>query len=267
MAEYGLTDNVIGLIMDGTGYGDDGAIWGGEVFILQNGEIARKYHLEYVPQAAGDASVRYPSRMAQSWLMSAGVWSDFWRERMGMTETEAKLNGGMIRNNINTIPTSSAGRLFESVGAMVLGINKNEYEAHAAMALEAVATTPSHGRADPAPTYPYEIANNKIIMTPVIRAIAADVSDNVNASHIAQKFHNTFALVLADCAIKLSEISGIKGVALSGGVFQNKLLLEQVEKLLVKAGLNCYIPINIPANDGCIALGQAYYVVVGGAKS
>ncbi|MDR2884438.1 MAG: carbamoyltransferase HypF [Deferribacteraceae bacterium] len=255
MAEYKLTDNVIGLIADGTGYGDDGSIWGCEVFALQNGVISRDYHLEYVPQVGGDASVRYPSRMAQSWLTHAGVWSEELQERMGITAEECKLTNALIKSNINTIPTSSAGRLFESVGAMVLRINKNEYEAHAAMALEAIANDNS-GR------YSFELQNGNILLAPAIQELTQDIIDGTPLADISAKFHNTFAESLVECAKKIACDRGITDVALSGGVFQNKKLLERVEKLLVKAGLNCYIPIRVPSNDGGISLGQAYWCII-----
>ncbi|MDR0454767.1 MAG: carbamoyltransferase HypF [Deferribacteraceae bacterium] len=253
MAEHGLTDNVIGVIMDGTGYGDDGTVWGGEIFTFKNGEITRDYHLQTVPQAGGDAAVKYPSRMAQSWLMTAGVWDEnYWCGRMRLDKKIAALNAGMINGRLNTLLSSSAGRLFESVGAMALGITENEFEAHSAMAFEAVA-------GNDFTLYPYSVKDGKIAVSDMIRGIAADIRNGVDVKAVSSRFHYTFARAMADCCASLSKEKGIKDVVLSGGVFQNKLLLEQLSYMLAVEGLNCLTHINVPANDGCISLGQAYY--------
>ena len=253
MAEHKLTNNVIGVILDGTGYGDDGSIWGGEIFTLRNGEAEREYCLQNVIQPGGDAAARYPSRMAQSWLMKAGVWDEkYWRKRMNLSEKTAKLNEEMVLRRINSLPTSSAGRLFESVGAMALGIGANEFEAHAAMALEAAA-------GNDFTLYPYSIEGGSIVVTDMIREIAADIRKGVDIGSVSSRFHFTFARAAADCCVILSKRYGIKDVALSGGVFQNKLMLECLIYMLTNEGMNCRTHLSIPANDGCISLGQAYY--------
>ncbi len=258
MAEHSLTDNVIGVILDGTGYGDDGSIWGGEIFTLQKGEIMREYHLQTVPQAGGDAAAKHPSRMAQSWLMAAGVWDEkYWCGRMGLDEKTSALNAGMIKSGLNVLPTSSAGRLFESAGAMALGITTNEFEAHAAVALENAA-------GNDFTLYPYTITNSEIFVMDMIRYMAADIRKGKDISAVSSRFHYTFARAAADCCVKLAKKKEIKDVVLSGGVFQNKRLLEQLSYMLKQEGINCLTHVYVPANDGCISLGQAYYRYIAG---
>lgn len=253
MAEHSLTDNVVGIIMDGNGYGDDGAVWGGEIFTLCGGVLERSFHLENVLQPGGDAAARYPSRMAQSWMMQAGCWDEaFWSERMGMAALDVSLNAAMIKNKTNTLITSSAGRLFESVGAMVIGINRNEYEAHAAMALESIVSN-SDG------LYPFECADGEIILSGAVKSVAKDIYNNRNAHDIAAVWHNTFAKAVVSAAVKAADRAGVKDIVLSGGVFQNKILLEKVYGLIIKDGYNCYAHRDVPSNDGGISLGQAYY--------
>jgi hydrogenase maturation protein HypF len=258
MAEHKLTENVIGVVMDGTGYGEDGAIWGCEFFSLSGGKITRHYHLEYVPQAAGDASVKNPSRMAQSWLMAADMWrgyEEFWTGRMGLSPDLATLNGRMISGNINTLPTSSAGRLCEAAGAMVLGIGQNEYEAHAAVVLE--------NRADESVgLYPYEISRDELIFRPAIRQMAEDILKGEKNAKVSAYFHNTLAAAAAEICGRIAKETGINTVVLSGGVFQNKRLLESLHGLLGRQGINCLTHKYVPSNDGGISLGQAYYGVI-----
>jgi hydrogenase maturation protein HypF len=255
MAEHGLQNNIIAVVMDGTGYGEDGAIWGGEFFSYLDSRITREAHIGYVSQPAGDASVKNPCRMAQAWLMAADVWSPYWAERMHMTAELASLNGNMIAHNISTLPTSSAGRLFEAVGAMLLGIGANEYEAHAAVALEAIANTALSESA----IYPYCFDGENIDMTATIAAVAKDIQTGIANNIIAARFHNTMADMICKKTLALCEFYAINDVVLSGGVFQNKRLLEQLYEMLQNKDINCHIQRLVPANDGGISLGQAYW--------
>jgi hydrogenase maturation protein HypF len=252
MAEHGLQGDVIAAIMDGTGYGEDHCIWGGEFFSYIDGVIAREAHLDYIGQAGGDAAVRQPARMAQSFLLEAGLWDDYWLQRMMMAADTALLNGNMLKHNISVLPTSSAGRLFEAVGAMLLGIGSNEYEGHAAIALEAAAAR----YRGVAKAYPY---GNTIAL---VAAVAEDIRKGERTELIAYSFHTAVSNLIHDKLMELSRKHSIRDAVLSGGVFQNKLLLRQVTDGLRKAGLSYYIPKTIPINDGGISLGQAYWAVL-----
>ncbi|GHU86188.1 carbamoyltransferase [Deferribacterales bacterium] len=252
MAEHNITGDVLGVIFDGAGLGSDGAIWGGEFFALTDGQLKRDRHLEYVPQPAMNTAAIYPARMAQSYLMSAGVWEqDYWGAKMGLTAEIVQLNGALINNN-KTVRTSSAGRLFESVGAMVLGINKNEYEGQAAVALEAIAGTDNN-------VYKYGLPSRELAITPIIRQVAEDIKSGVVANVISARFHNTIATMITDNVLDMAKTYNIKRVVLAGGAFQNCRLLEQTAKLLTARSIECIIPRLIPINDGGISLGQVFY--------
>jgi hydrogenase maturation protein HypF len=262
MAEHGVSGDVVGIIMDGTGYGTDGTIWGGEILLYADKEIRRAAHIERVLSPKGDAAQRFPSLMAASWLAAAGIWhppfqdNSFWPERLGKS---AALSMAALKAGINVIHTTSAGRLFEGVGALVLGIKENEYEAHAAMALEGIAGVSEE-------VYPYEVSGENIIFSEAIAALCGDIEAKADSREIAARWHNTFAAAVADAGIKVAKEAGVKDIALSGGVFQNRRLLEKVFKLINKSGFRCLIHKEVPSNDGGISLGQAYYICLYGGQ-
>jgi hydrogenase maturation protein HypF len=256
MAEYGLVDSVVGLIMDGTGFGEDGAIWGGEIFALKDKIIRRACHLEYIPMPGGDAAVKNPSYMAISWLKAADMWNgnkDFWIKRLKMAETDAQLVERMLESGYNCANTSSMGRLFEAAAALILSIGKNEFEAHTAMALEGQCRNISSDE-----RYPYCMKDGVIQMREAIRALAEDILAWVSVPVMAARWHNTIACAVSQAALSVCRETSITDIVLSGGSFQNKYLLNMVTAILRKQRLNCCSNRVVPANDGGISLGQAY---------
>lgn len=251
MAENDLKGKVIGVSFDGTGYGTDGHIWGGEFFLCENGDTKRMSHLKYIDMIGGDASVKDARRSALSYIhafengyMSADPpgadiegsreiavdISDiiaYGRERL-LSMPDAKLVTAALRSGINTVKSSSMGRLFDGVSSL-LGIkDHNDYEGQCAIMLEdAAAFAQKHPGADP-------------------------------ASDLALAFHQSVIDMIIDQCMTIRDESGASQVALTGGTFQNKILMEGVLKKLRSRGFSPYYNISVSPNDGGIALGQAY---------
>jgi hydrogenase maturation protein HypF len=264
MAEHGLDEPVIGVSFDGTGYGTDGAIWGGEFLVADYWGFRRAAHLRYVGLPGGDSAVREPWRMATSQLLDAGCACEPLAGRIG----RAKLRtiAAMLERRINTPLTSSAGRLFDAVSALAGVRDTTSYEGQAAIELEWLAE-----QSDPAGAYPFELTpvteNSQtaapatappwqIDTRPLIRAVAADVQQGVAARHIARRFHTTIVeMIAATCAL-IREQCGIDAVVLSGGVFMNALVSTESAARLSAEGFRVYRHVLVPPNDGGISLGQ-----------
>ena len=260
MADAGLSGDrpVIGLAADGTGYGPDGAIWGGEVLIADYAGYERASHLAYVPLPGGDAAVRDPWRMALAWLWRAGLdWAeDLPPVRHVLADPhrgQATLAGvqHQLLRNINAPLTSSLGRLFDAVAALSGVCQRATYEGQAAIELEAAI------RVEVATGYAYEVCATQIDPTPVIAAVAADVRKGVPAGEIAARFHAGTAAMLLAAAQRARRETGLTTVALSGGVWQNATLLRRTTQLLRAAEFQVITHRQVPANDGGLALGQA----------
>ena len=258
MAENGLDGArpVIGVAFDGTGYGDDGAIWGGEFLIADYARYQRRAHLAYVPLPGGDKATREPWRIALAYLQRAGVeWRDDFAPVRAANEHARHILLQQIERNINAPLTSSMGRLFDAVASLV-GIRQTvNYEAQAAIELEALADANERG------VYEVEIENRKskieIDTAPFIRAIVADVGAGVSIPIIAARFHNSIAMLTRNVCCELRAEFGLNEIALSGGVWQNMTLLQKTLSLLRDENFDVYIHRLVPANDGGIALGQA----------
>lgn len=256
-AENDVRGSVIGLALDGTGYGSDGAIWGCEFILADLAGFERAGHLKYVPLPGGDAAIRHPHRVALSHMWAAGVDG-----LLGVAERlfddvpadELDLVAQQIEKRINTVDTSSAGRLFDAVSA-ILGICRHvSYEAQAAIELESAAD-PSVERA-----YPYAIAEEGGLVVdagPIVRAVLEEASAGVARHEISGAFHNTMVRLCLDVATRLADAHGARPVALSGGVFQNRLLLRRLLKALEDSGFEVILPRETPVNDGGVSLGQA----------
>lgn len=255
MAENRLSGKVIGVAFDGTGYGTDGQIWGGEFLVADYAGFERTAHFRYVPLPGGDVAVRQAWRPAVSWLRDS-----FGRELPEIPlferipEKQLRIVKQMLECGVNTVQTSSCGRLFDAVSAM-LGIRTEAtFEGQAAIELE-VAAAP--GIED---GYPFEVSNSEpaeIDMRPAIRAIVRDLLASVSIGLIASRFHNTIAAVTADVCRRVSRSTGLRKVCLSGGTFQNWYLLDRTVRLLRDTGLETFVHSEVPPNDGGIALGQA----------
>lgn len=260
MAENGLSDHhpVIGVAFDGTGYGNDGAIWGGEFLIADYHGFDRITHLEYVPLPGGDAATRHVYRIALSYLRQAGI---AWTLDLPCTEAANPIEQAALARQIeigkNAPLTSSMGRLFDAV-ASICGVRQHvNYEGQAAIEFEALC--------DPAEKSAYEFAvqDGFISTIPVIRAVVRDVQQRVRVPVIAARFHNGLAQAVRSVCETIRCDRGLNEVALSGGVWQNVTLLQKTVTLLRAADFAVYTHRLVPPNDGGLALGQAVIAAQG----
>ena len=253
----GLGEQVIGIAFDGTGYGTDGAVWGGEVLVCDYKSAERFAHLGYVPLAGGDASVRRPYRMALAHLRHAGIeWADDIPAVVACPQAERDVLAHQLDTAFGSVPTSSMGRLFDAVASLIGARHTADYEAEAAIVLEGLAR--SCGRA-PRRAYPMDvIGSGPLVADPagLVRAVVADLRAGVPVAEVAAVFHVTIATLIADLAGLARDRTGLRTVALGGGVFQNAVLLEAAERLLADRGFTVLRPRLLPPNDGGIALGQ-----------
>jgi hydrogenase maturation protein HypF len=254
MAEHGLTGDhpVIGLSFDGTGYGEDGAIWGGEVLLANYKTYQRPYHLAYFPLPGGDTAIRKPARTALALLWILGMdWDDHLAPVVEFCAEDRTTLRTQLEHKLNTPQTSSMGRLFDAAAALAGVRQEVNYEAQAAIEFEALADPDEVG------VYPFELDQAVIGIRSAVEALIADVLAGVPAPFISARFHNGLAQMALDVCQKLRLDSGIEQVALSGGVWQNITLLGRTLSLLQKSGFRVYLHQQVPTNDGGLALGQA----------
>lgn len=259
MAEYGIPGPVIAVAFDGTGYGGDGTLWGGEFLLAEPHRFERLAHLRQVPLPGGEAAVREPWRMALMHL--AALYGDRIPDSavpgaLPLDRLPARALLEMARKGVNSIPTSSIGRLFDAV-ACLLGCGlRVTYEAQAAIALESLAlAAPGSDRAyryEPREGTPLELDPG-----PVIEAVLSDIRAGVPRAQIARAFHRGTALLVTETAARLGRERGCPTVVVSGGVFQNRLLCEMVLAEAGRKGLDLLMHRTVPPNDGGISLGQA----------
>lgn len=245
MAEHQLQEPVIGFSYDGTGYGDDGNIWGGEVFIADYRSYERVSHLPYMPIAGGDTSVKNPYRLALSYLWACGIaWDEALPPVQFASVQEKRILQQQLERNLNVVQTSSMGRFFDAVAALI-GIRQQiGYEAQAAIELETLA-------ADVEDSYSFENFHG------FFNELLNDLKNMTSIAKIAGKFHNMIAANILTLSIRLRATYGISKIALSGGVFQNITLLEKTIRLLHANQFEAFTHRRVPANDGGLALGQA----------
>jgi hydrogenase maturation protein HypF len=278
MGEHGLgaDDTVIGFAFDGTGYGSDGAAWGGEVLVAGYRSFCRAAHLRYVPLAGGDVSILRPYRMALAHLRAAGVaWDEALPPVRACPAVERDLLARQLTTGFGCVPTSSMGRLFDAVASLA-GVRQTvDYEAEAAVELEGIARrAPAAAGPEgatwrapvagliPTPDYRFDIQpqglDEPVLADPgpVIRAITSDVLAGRPTAEIASGFHDAVARLIVDLAESCRERTGLTSVALGGGVFQNALLVEASARALTGSGFTVLLPRLLPPNDGGIALGQ-----------
>ena len=263
MAEHGLTTKVIGVALDGTGYGTDGNLWGGEFLIAGIDGFDRVGQFKYVPLPGGEAAIREPWKTAVSYVLdAAGEKTSDCLERTGFTkkygsETIEKLMS-IARSREFSPLASGAGRLFDAVSALLGSCDRNTFEGEAAMALEAIVR---EGIDD---EYHVEFKKDNgytvIDFAPTIKEIINDLDKAMAKGTIATKFHNTVVSVIRAMVRGLSEQHGLKDVALSGGTFQNLYILDRAIHVLSLDGMNVYSNHKVPCNDACISLGQAYLI-------
>lgn len=279
LGEHGLFGPAMGFSFDGTGYGADGAIWGGEVLIANQADYERFANFSYMPMPGGAAAVKNPLRMAYG-----ALWAYDLLDHPGARKALANLGNAadvcdqMIESGLNTPMTSSLGRLFDAVSAL-LGICTNpSYEGEAAIALDAAraafAQSESSGadRADmQGERYAITIAKNSAVATSTahdtsvvlldaertLRAVLDDMATGVDAGLVSLRFHEAIVNAVVQVAELVRAMYDINLVVLSGGCFMNRYLTEQATARLGKAGFTVALNANLPPNDGCIAYGQA----------
>ncbi|HLM80211.1 MAG TPA: carbamoyltransferase HypF [Terriglobales bacterium] len=279
MAENHLEGRVIGFALDGTGYGTDGTIWGGEVLIAGYEDFERAAHFEYVPLPGGAAAIREPWRMAVSYLAH-----HFGREFLKpqflkldipflrqLNRPKAELLLRMMEHGVNSPLTSSCGRLFDAVAALV-GIRQQvNYEAQAAIELEMAMASSETASSEEDTAYPMKLlpelvpeSGHWIISTrPLFEALLDDLGRNLPVGAISRRFHNGLVEGFVQLATLLQKKTTLNRVCLSGGTFHNIYLSERLEARLSEAGFEVFTQKEVPAGDGGLSLGQA---LVGAAR-
>ncbi len=257
MAENGVDETVLGVAFDGTGYGADGHLWGGEFLVADYAGYRRAAHLEYLPLPGGEAAIKRPYRMTLSYLLKA-LGPDLQTEGLPPLKEIGQSELGVLRRQIergiNSPLTSSVGRLFDAVSSLVGVRQVVNYEGQAAIELEMAADQAEGG------LYPWTLIPGEprvIDPAPAIRGIVDDIRRGTPVGTISARFHNTVADMVALTCQELRAETGLTTVALSGGVFQNLFLLERVCRRLEAMAFRVLLHHQVPANDGCIALGQA----------
>lgn len=266
MAEHGLDGSqpVIGIAFDGTGYGDDSAIWGGEVLVADYKEYRRASHLAYVPLAGGEVSVRRPYRMALAHLRAAGI---DWHEDLACVTACPPGERDVLRHQLDTgfgcTPTSSMGRLFDAVASLIGVRHIVDFEAQAAIELEGLARSWVR-KAGPSKRYSFGHVDPLCFdAAPLIRVIVADLDAGTDRALIAARFHQALAELVLDLAVHERDATDLNTVVLGGGVFQNSLLLRSARRLLLSSGFKVLVPTRLPPNDGGLALGQIMITATG----
>jgi hydrogenase maturation protein HypF len=269
MAEQGLADGrpVIGVALDGTGYGDDGTMWGGEFLVADAAGYTRPYHLIPIPLPGGDTAVRQPWRVALSWLHRAGMeWGEDlppvrWatnseqlavsRGQLAVSSQQLAVVRWQLQTGVNAPLTTSMGRLFDAVAALIGVRQVVNYEAQAAMELEALVDEMETA------VYPFTFINGRMDPTPVLHEIVKDLRRGVGTAVMAARFHNSVAAMVTAVCQHMRQQTGLSDVVLSGGVWQNMTLLRQTIPQLETGGFTVHWHQKVPANDGGLALGQA----------
>lgn len=254
MVEHGIDEPAIGLILDGTGYGTDGTIWGGEVLVGDYLEVERFAHIEKVPLPGGDKAIEEPWRMGLSYLRHTfgEAYPDYLPK--SWEDYPVDLVASMVGKGVNSPLTSSCGRLFDGISALAGGRTKINYEAQAAIEFEH-AITPTERRSL---EFGIEETGNhyKIRLSPLIKSVIAKLMDGTGFGELSTLFHRTMTEMWTEVALKAGKRYGIDTVVLSGGVFQNRYLFEHLFQSLESKGFRVLTHTRVPANDGGISLGQ-----------
>lgn len=254
MVDNNIDEHILGVCFDGTGFGDDGRLWGGEFLLCDKKDFKRLFHFKYISQSGGDIAAKEGWRMAVSYLADAyGENFDCINipliKRIGKEKIDILKH--MIKKKINSPLTSSAGRLFDAVSSLTGVCDISGFEAEAAIKLEKKAI---QGVAE---SYEYTIRENEICFLPMIKAIVDDLSKNIDIGIISAKFHNTLGEVIFDISKRTAEKFGICKVLISGGCFQNRYLREYVMKKFSDSNIELFAHKNYPVTDAGLSIGQA----------
>ena len=249
MAEHNINEPVIGVAYDGTGYGEDGHIWGSEIMITEYRKFERMFHLNYMPLPGGDAAIKHPARISFAYLEEAEEDTAIIKN---LSQKEKKIISKQVKNGFNIFYTSGMGRLFDCVSGMLNLVDRITYEAQAPILLEhlagdSISTTGS---------YSYLIQKDVINIRPMLKDIVRDIKRKRNPKLISGKFHNTVVKFTLDSIKKTNKLTNIKKVVLSGGVMQNRIILNGLLHGLEKNGFQTFLPGVLPVNDGSISSGQ-----------
>jgi hydrogenase maturation protein HypF len=280
LADNGLESPVIGVAFDGTGLGADGNIWGGEFLVADYRSYKRAGHLEYLPLPGGAAAIKRPYRIAIGYVLtllgedalSAVIASEAKQSQLAsigqVSEVEMEVIKRQIERKINSPLSSSMGRLFDAIAALVGIRGEIDYEGQAAVELEMAAHSSviarrisneaiSHNNE----SYPYHIVEDEGIrivrLKDLLLAVIEDLHQGVSKGKISVKFHDTVARMINEMCRLIADETGITQVTLSGGVFQNRLLLRKAVSLLESSGFQVFTHRQVPCNDGDVSLGQA----------
>jgi len=258
LAENGRTDKSIGLALDGTGFGPDGTVWGGEILVADLKAFTRAGHFAPVCLPGGEAAIRSPSRMALAYLFA--VYGDTFQDvadKLGLSlpDLEARVLLRQLTTGWHASVTTSAGRLFDAVAAATAICRRRSYEGQPALELEMVADPGEHGFY---PAEVYEDGQTLVLDTlAIFRGVVEDRLADQENSVIAARFHLSLTEGLTSMCLAIRERTGLNLIALSGGVFQNGLLLLQVKTRLTREGFEVLTHNLVPPNDGGLSLGQA----------
>ena len=257
IADNSIKGDVIGVTFDGTGFGQDGNIWGGEFFVGNAAGFRRVAHLEYVPMPGGEAVISQPWRMAASYLYNAfgkkflKLNIDFVKR---LDKKKWRILEKMVDKKINSPLTSSAGRLFDAVASLVLLKKVAAFEAELPIRLEEAADPSRRDH------YGFDVKRGDlyfIVRTEkLLKGVVRDLLKKKDSSIISGKFHSTMAHIISDVSIKIRKASKIKKVVLTGGVFQNRYLTEKAFDMLQQNGFKVYVHSSVPTNDAGIPIGQ-----------
>jgi len=253
MGENRLSGPVIAVVCDGSGYGPDGTVWGGEVLTGDYREFRRHFHLEQVPLPGGEAAVRQPWRMAAAYLYShlAEEGKELAVEILPQPAGELETLFALLHTGFNAPLTSSCGRLYDAVAAL-LGVGyENTYEAQAATELAELA----EGMVGFA--YPFYLEGSSILTGELLRSIVRDRQNSVPRAQIAANFQQALVEAFTAAVVSTRAKEGLERVVLSGGSFQNRFLLSALRRRLAAQGFTVYSHQQVPPNDGGLALGQA----------
>lgn len=259
LAERGeWTKRIIGVSLDGTGYGDDGTIWGGEIFVgsLKQG-FQRVAHLRQAALVGGDAAAECPIQAAAGFLGQLDDVPDFTTPPFGFP---ARYRSALelVRRGVRTFATTSVGRLFDTAAALLGFTRPITFEGQAAMWLEQLARS-----APSAEPYPFPFVGGELDFRPLLRAVVEDRARGLDVGEIARSFQRGIAQGLWEAVNTVSRTHGLNTVVLSGGVFQNELLMEDLKSLLTDGSLQMWTNHAVPPNDGGISLGQAALATFG----
>lgn len=253
LAERGEWDErVLGVSLDGTGYGDDGGIWGGELFVgsLRSG-FTQVAHLRPAVLPGGDAAAEFPVQAAAGFLSQLTALPDLTAPPFHFP---ARFHSAvqLVNRNVRTFPTTSMGRLFDTVAALIGFTREITFEGQAAMWLEHIAYSASESE-----PYPFPFVDGELDFRPLLQAVISDRVNGRLCEQVARSFQLGLAKGLADAATNLAQAHKLSTVVLSGGVFQNEMLLGDLKQELEQSGLSLWTNRNVPPNDGGVSLGQA----------